>query len=211
LSEGDPVGSAFALRGSRRAIVSARIEYAALTLFLKRHPDEVTTDEIAQVAGISRRTFFRYFESRNDVLTATPTRSLMRTLRAICDRPLEETLVEALLATARSRTVVGEEKELVRLSGEVMMRYPEVWGRALGHLRKTTDTLFAEAIAYRLRSTGRDDLHSDVIGTATAAIVVHVYIQWIHQGCLGDLEERLREAFAAVGEAFDVAAERREG
>ena len=39
----------------------ARIERAALDLFTRRGFESVTTDEVADAAGISRRTFFRYF------------------------------------------------------------------------------------------------------------------------------------------------------
>ena len=41
-----------------------------LKLFVKNSYDGTTLDAIAQAAGISRRTFFYYFKSKEDVLLA---------------------------------------------------------------------------------------------------------------------------------------------
>ncbi len=42
----------------------------AIGLFLDKGFDETTADEICEVAGISRRTFFRYFKGKEDVVVA---------------------------------------------------------------------------------------------------------------------------------------------
>jgi AcrR family transcriptional regulator len=46
----------------------ARIERAALDLFTAQGFEQVTTDGIAEAAGISRRTFFRYVTTKADVV-----------------------------------------------------------------------------------------------------------------------------------------------
>ncbi len=46
----------------------ARVERAALDLFTLRGFEQVTTDEVADAAGISRRTFFRYFATKADAV-----------------------------------------------------------------------------------------------------------------------------------------------
>ncbi|MGY1720181.1 MULTISPECIES: mycofactocin system transcriptional regulator [unclassified Blastococcus] len=46
----------------------ARVERAALDLFTVRGFEEVTSDEVADSAGISRRTFFRYFPTKADAV-----------------------------------------------------------------------------------------------------------------------------------------------
>ena len=45
----------------------AAIEAAAFHLFATKGFDETTSDEIAEAAGIGRRTLFRYFPSKNDI------------------------------------------------------------------------------------------------------------------------------------------------
>ncbi|MGY2083361.1 acyl-CoA-like ligand-binding transcription factor [Blastococcus sp. SYSU DS0539] len=46
----------------------ARVERAALDLFTVRGFEDVTSDEVADSAGISRRTFFRYFPTKADAV-----------------------------------------------------------------------------------------------------------------------------------------------
>jgi mycofactocin system transcriptional regulator len=44
------------------------VERAALALFTLRGFENVTTDEVADTAGISRRTFFRYYATKADAV-----------------------------------------------------------------------------------------------------------------------------------------------
>jgi mycofactocin system transcriptional regulator len=51
----------------RRATSIARLSHVGLELFFERGFDATTVDDIAAAAGIGRRTFFRYFASKNDL------------------------------------------------------------------------------------------------------------------------------------------------
>ncbi|MFN7055300.1 TetR/AcrR family transcriptional regulator [Hyphomonas sp.] len=61
----DPGGG---LRERKRLETAARIREAGIRLFAQRGYDATTLDEIADEAGISRRTFFHYFKSKDDIL-----------------------------------------------------------------------------------------------------------------------------------------------
>lgn len=52
----------------RRALVRQRILEAAERLMTERGVDDVTIDDITDAADIARRSFYHYFESKNDVL-----------------------------------------------------------------------------------------------------------------------------------------------
>src|SRR5271165_6892774 len=53
--------------GRRRITTRAELEHVAFELFDSHGFEGTTVDDIASAAGIGRRTFFRYFPSKNDV------------------------------------------------------------------------------------------------------------------------------------------------
>lgn len=65
-SEDFPPGSG--LRERKRRETAKRIRAAGLRLFTEKGYDATTLDDIAEAAEISRRTFFHYFKSKDDIL-----------------------------------------------------------------------------------------------------------------------------------------------
>ncbi len=63
-------GSGQSLRTIKADAVAASIAATALALFDKRGFDGVTVDEIAAASGISRRSFFRYFATKEDIVVS---------------------------------------------------------------------------------------------------------------------------------------------
>jgi AcrR family transcriptional regulator len=61
-------GSSSGLRERKRQETRRRITDAGICLFVEKGIDATTLDEIAAMAGISRRTFFHYFKSKDDIL-----------------------------------------------------------------------------------------------------------------------------------------------
>src|SRR5215207_10077227 len=56
------------LKARKQQVVRDALRSAAVDLFRKRGFEAITVEEIAQTAGVSRRTFFRYYESKEDVM-----------------------------------------------------------------------------------------------------------------------------------------------
>lgn len=96
------------LRQEQRDFSGAEITRRAISLFVERGYDEVTVDEIAAAAGISARTFFRYFPSKSDVLRQHQRFLFDRLTRALEARPPSESasvaLRKAFLATGEMRS-----------------------------------------------------------------------------------------------------------
>jgi len=66
----DPAGASPSLgvRERKRRETLRRITDAGICLFIEKGFDGATVEEIAAAAGISRRSFFHYFESKDDIL-----------------------------------------------------------------------------------------------------------------------------------------------
>ncbi|MFK4729127.1 TetR family transcriptional regulator [Agromyces mediolanus] len=78
------------LREISRRAARARISEIAERLFLARGYDETTVEEIANEAGISERTFFRYFATKDEVLFGRFETELQGLVEAIRARPAGE-------------------------------------------------------------------------------------------------------------------------
>lgn len=63
----DPSPVTFPRPGRRPATTKAELTRIGIELFTERGFDTTTVDDIATAAGIGRRTFFRYFDSKNDL------------------------------------------------------------------------------------------------------------------------------------------------
>ena len=74
------------------------IERVAMRLFTERGFDATTVDDIAAAAGISRRTFFRYFGSKNDVVWGRFAEGLADLRATLAATPAEVPLADALRA-----------------------------------------------------------------------------------------------------------------
>jgi AcrR family transcriptional regulator len=86
------------LRERKRRETLARIAETGLKLFIKNGYEATTLDAIAEAAGISRRTFFYYFKSKDDVLMAGQGSGFVEAMRAAM---LEESPDQAPLDVVR--------------------------------------------------------------------------------------------------------------
>ena len=86
------------LRDRTRRAVQSEISAAAMSLFTRRGFDDVTIDEIAAASGISRRSFFRYFATKEDIVLGDLEALGERVRGALEAVPLEESAWTAMRA-----------------------------------------------------------------------------------------------------------------
>jgi len=79
-----------ALQERKRDLVRDAIADAAWRLFAAEGYEATTVADIARAAGVSRRTFFRYHASKEDVLVATSDAFAQAMLDAVAARPVRE-------------------------------------------------------------------------------------------------------------------------
>jgi AcrR family transcriptional regulator len=80
---------------------------AAHRLFAEKGFSQATIDDIAAAADVSRRTFFRYYDSKDDLLRSDVSDLLPVMLGALRARPADEPPFAAILAALR--TLIGPE------------------------------------------------------------------------------------------------------
>jgi AcrR family transcriptional regulator len=106
------------LRGRKRAETHARIQTEAMRLFLERGFEATTLDEIAEAAGVSRRSLFHYFASKEEMVFSTKADFPDLIVEAIGRRPAEEPLldmVENALVDLATRFQATQVRELAKL------------------------------------------------------------------------------------------------
>ncbi|OHV29071.1 MULTISPECIES: TetR/AcrR family transcriptional regulator [Pseudofrankia] len=90
------VATALPLRERTRRAVRAELLAVAMDLFASKGYDATTVDEIAAAAGISRRSFFRYFASKEDVVLGDLDSVGGTLVDALAARPADEDAWTAL-------------------------------------------------------------------------------------------------------------------
>ncbi len=94
------------LRERKRQQTRERLTRIAIELFQARGFEATTLDDIAAAAEISRRSFFHYFASKEDVVLAWQDGSTDALIAAIAERPAEESMLAA--AENAILTMVGQ-------------------------------------------------------------------------------------------------------
>src|ERR1700761_326855 len=84
------------LRSRTRENVRVQIAEVAFNVFAERGFDAVTATEVAEAAGISRASFFRYFESKEDAVFAAQEELGVKTAAKLLERPAGEDAWTAL-------------------------------------------------------------------------------------------------------------------
>jgi AcrR family transcriptional regulator len=184
----------------RRERIARHIELAALELFASVGADEVTIEQIATAAGVSKRTFFRYFATRDEVLAALPGRALTRVSEAVRARPAGESLIQAFSAAG---VISGEDSddsddsEFWLVWGQAVLRSPTAAALAMSHSAVSMEDTFRDVAAQRLQIPAEDP-RVGVLGVAIAAVVAFTYRSWVLDDGREPLGKVLAQAFEAL-------------
>jgi TetR/AcrR family transcriptional regulator, regulator of mycofactocin system len=192
-----------ARRGRPPGTSARELELISLRLFTEAGFEETTVERIAAEAGVSRRTFFRYFDTKADVLWHAfdgEVRALRAAFSAVPDRvPLLEAIRQAVVGVNRYRAEdVPELRTRMNLIGSV----PALQASAAQHY-DAWERAVSEFAAARL-GLPADGLYPLAIGRATLAVCRSAYDCWVERAD-ADLTVYLDEALRALGAGFDPA------
>lgn len=179
-----------------------RLQQAAMSLYVERGYDDVTVTEIAASVGLTKRTFFRYFADKREVLFAGAQAFQDGVVAAVLEAPDDAPpigVVVAALADAGAqlaqygRQLARQRRELIASSADLQER----------ELIKT-DSL-TRAVAEALGHRGAGALSASLAAHAGVGAFMTAYDRWIDSGGAADLptlvHQSLDELRRVVGAA----------
>ena len=175
-----------------------RLQSAAIELFLQFGYENVTVAQIAERAGLTRRTFSRYFADKRDVLFAGSDR-LPELLAAALGRvDPEVTPFDAVVAAlADVGTMIGAQVAAHAVERrEVIARSPELQERG-----RTKFAAVAHALSIELVQRGSDPPTAALLADVGVAVFQTGFNQWVDNPDRSDLAACLREAGADLVDA----------
>lgn len=190
--------------GRPRVTSRAALERLGFELFARQGFDATTVDDIAAAAGIGRRTFFRYFASKNDLVWGDFEDQLLRLedLLAATDpaAPMMDALRGAVVEFNRfDPAVVPWHRQRMTL----ILRVPTL--QADSTVRYTTWRAHVTEFAARRTGLPASDLLPRLIGHAALAACIAAYEHWLtdEDASIGAL---LDQAMRQLAVGFDGAA-----
>jgi mycofactocin system transcriptional regulator len=191
-------------RGRPRGTSARTLEEIALRLFTEKGFHETTVDEIAAAAGVSRRTFFRYYDAKSKVLWNEFDREV-DTIRAMLeDAPEDLPVMDAVRRAVIAANHYGaEDVAELRMRMHLISTVPELAASATIHY-DAWERAVAEFVA---RRTGQpaDALFPLAAGRTTLAACRAAYERWSARAD-ADLTVYLDAALRALAAGFaDVA------
>ncbi|MEV5380998.1 acyl-CoA-like ligand-binding transcription factor [Streptomyces nondiastaticus] len=187
----------------KRQLVSNELTEAALQLLASKGFDTVTIDEIATAAGVSKRTFFRYFASKEDVVVQflAGMGADMRT--ELAARSPEERPSAALRHTVGVpiATCADHSDRALRVV-RLILRTPALHARFLERQAQWRDDLAAE-LAHRLGLDPGTDLYPRLAAGMALTAFDAVLHRWSGSDGAEDPDELIDRAFAVIAPALD--------
>jgi AcrR family transcriptional regulator len=185
------------LREQTRSVVRSLLARTAIELFAAQGYDDTTLDEVAAAAGVSRRTLFNYFRSKEDLALSSLAEQGDLIAARLAERPAGEDPWAALRAAFQVLEEIDMTPEarlefITLLFGNDSLR--------AGHAEKQArwQELFVPLIEPRLPDGDRRTLHARAIA-ATAIICLQVANEeWVRLGGQADMLDLYDTAVQAV-------------
>lgn len=206
-AQGDGVGR----REAHKRATRQALQDAAQRLFAENGYTQTTVQEIAAAAGVTERTFFRYFTSKDELVAHRVLGNLPALRAAVIARPQGESPLGAIHAVMRETIAAGaadpNEPSTLRLfdSGPPGVRLARTGANLLLRIEET----LAEAVHERLQHATPDstsvhgseiDLHCEVVAAAAVAAARRALIRYSSQGpgATVGVEQLIDEAFETL-------------
>lgn len=195
--EGHPKIASLTLQERKQELVRSAIWDAATDLFSEQGYDETTIDDIAQRAGISRRSFFRYFSSKSDLMGYGVVGYATHLTEAIEGCPPEYRLSEVFRQTVLQVAQKCAAQPRTRKIMQIAAKYQAA--REAHHSRTAElQERVAEAFGRRIGDHAEENLTPGVVAGLTLAVLSVIFQAWFEQG-QQDISETVDRVLGTLG------------
>jgi mycofactocin system transcriptional regulator len=188
-------------RGRRPSTSRQDVARAALDLFLRQGYDDTTVDEIAAAVGVSRRTFFRYYDSKREVVWGEFDAELVRLADQLAaagdDEPMMDVLRRAVMATNRFG---ARELDELRIRMGLISSVPSLVAHSAVRYAEWCEVV-AGFVADRIGGSP-DDLGPQTVARAALGAAMAAFACWARHDT-DDLIGEVDRAFRLLATGFD--------
>jgi AcrR family transcriptional regulator len=190
------------LRRLRRERTALGIETAAMTLFEERGFAPVTVEEIAAASGISERTFFRYFATKDSVLVAQAERGMDEVCTGLREQPSKLGAWKALCAALVAHSALEETSREVERWAALSREAPSVVARLIMQGALGGEHEIIDELARRL-GVAREHPLPDLMMRVAMAAQRSAHIRWITTGGAEPLVDLVSQNLDFVGAGME--------
>lgn len=191
------------LREQKKLRTREALARAAIRLFSERGYDETTVEEIAGEAGVSERTFFRYFRSKEDVIFFDSDELTETYRESLATRFPGETLVDRVRRASRDvlRVMGYEHPHYDVRVGRLLLEVPALSAR-MAALDAQREDILAPVIAeeYGLQP---EDPRAQLAAGAVVGSIRAMRRRWLYAGGVDRPADLLDEAFTLLRRGLD--------
>ncbi|MFK0279713.1 TetR family transcriptional regulator [Streptomyces sp. NPDC090499] len=171
-----------------------RLREAALALYLERGFEQTMVTDIAERAGVTSRTFFRYFADKREVLFDGTSALTEISLAALEAAPATASTLEVVAAALDAvADMIGHDRELARKRQSVIMSNTDLRERELIKIAN-----MSAALADGLRARGVDGIEAGLAAEAACAVYRVAFQRWVDADDGLDLSDAIHQSFAQL-------------
>ena len=182
------------LTSRKQEFVRDAIFEAALDLFVHKGFQDTNVDDIAQAAGVSRRSFFRYFRTKDHLLGHNMVKHADVLISAVAASPAESSMNQvvhdAVMAGLQFATAHPKTRQVIEITARNLS------ARQAHSSRKVEIELrLAEAFAARTRHETKNDLRPRALAILTLTVIDLALTAWFR----GDFDDCTRASDHVFG------------
>ena len=169
-----------------------------MTLFIERGYDEVTVADIAERAGLTKRSFFNHFTDKREVMFASADALQASVLAALAEADSDlDPLDAAVWAFTQAAAPIADYPELARARRALIDSSPELRERDLMKMASMTAAV-ADALARR----GVSEREATLAAQAATTVFTTAVDDWAREpehGLAASIQDALNDLRAALG------------